>query len=492
MSSIPQLRVSFPNSTSAKAYDPSRIYLAPEYIFLENVFSPLVEFDKHGQIQSGVAERFEWDGDKARFSIRPNLKTIDGDPITARDAAASFKRLVILTENTHGNLKNLLCSDTLLEKLSDDCPGIEVEGNTLILQPTGKANGSMRQFFFPMLAAIDFAVIPSRAIDPKTLAITDYRNTSGPYFVEKDSSDGRIIWKANPFHYHYAKDIPQTIELIPSDPRNPGDSLVNFQNDIVDFISTVDKAPIDDIITFARGNNDSVLHTTMKIRTFIAFFTQNGREKLSPRTRFAIGKALKSVFVEKFSKQPGYEETNQVFPVFGEGGLKQEQAVEVKKHLDSVAEAGSGEGLTIRLVRISDQERIKALIVKKLPGIKVEDGQSVRFDAGLSASQFPEIEIAGPDTGFMEDIGLLSYSMAADHFGLGEENGRHWISEYMAIGDKAARLEKLRALHLQSLIKPVMVPLITSSYVALARKPWEIHLSKFYANNQFWLVRWKN
>jgi len=38
------LRVAFPAKNPVEQYEPTRILLAPEYIFLETIYSPLVEF----------------------------------------------------------------------------------------------------------------------------------------------------------------------------------------------------------------------------------------------------------------------------------------------------------------------------------------------------------------------------------------------------------------------------------------------------------------
>ena len=489
MKSSSTLRVAFPYALPASSYDPARIFLTPEYTFLEHVFSPLVELDPDGQIRSGVAEQFEWKQDGLHFVFRKDLKTIDGYPVQAEDAAFSLKRLIVITGNTHGNLKSLLCPNVALNSLSDSCPGIVVKGNTLILRPQGQAQDNMKRFLVPMLAAIDFAVIPKRSIDLKTFSIRDYRNTSGPYFVDKDSSTGYIVWKANRSHYHYNKNIPQVIKLIPSDPKNPEDSFRKFERNEVDVISTDDKAPIDKTIIFGQTRKDANLHVTMNIRTQVALFTQEGRKKLSPDRRFAIGKALKSIFVEAFSKCQGYEETVQYFPVFGEGGLEQEQVFRLNKRLTTVPPAMSGKGLLLRFIYMREPEKMRELIIKKLPGIEVEEGESTAFEEKGKNKRFPDIEISGRDTGYLEDIGLLSFAMSAGYFGLSKNSIEHWMQDYMSEKDKNRRIKKIRDLHLQALMEPVMIPMLSSPYVAVSRKPWEFNFPTFYSNTQYWLLR---
>ena len=130
------LRVAFPYDKPLSVYEPTRIHYAPEYILLENIYSPLIELHpENGEPVPGVADRFEWVGNELHFHIRENLKTADGNSITAHDVEFSLKRLLIKRGNTHGNFHDLMCTDLELKSIEDSCSGIRVEGNTLILAP---------------------------------------------------------------------------------------------------------------------------------------------------------------------------------------------------------------------------------------------------------------------------------------------------------------------------------------------------------------------
>lgn len=99
------LRVAFPLDRAVTEYEPTNISIASEYIFLENVFSPLVEMSESGAITPGVAETIHWENDKLILTIRKDLKTRSGRNVTAEDVLFSLKRLLVLTGNTHGNFK---------------------------------------------------------------------------------------------------------------------------------------------------------------------------------------------------------------------------------------------------------------------------------------------------------------------------------------------------------------------------------------------------
>ena len=163
---------------------------------------------------------FYWRDQKFYLVIRDDLKTVDGYPITAEDVMLSFKRLMILSQNTHGDFKSLVCPETELKSVFDDCPRMEIEGNTLILTPRYRSD-----LLVGMLSAIDFAIIPRKSFDPVSLKITDYRNTSGPYYVDQDNGDGNIVLKPNPTHFHFEESMAQEVRLIPTKDKNKGEII---------------------------------------------------------------------------------------------------------------------------------------------------------------------------------------------------------------------------------------------------------------------------
>lgn len=478
------LRVAFPYGEAARFYEPTRIHLAPEYIFLENTYSPLIELSpEDGTIQKGIAESWAWKNDELRLQIRPGVKTIDGREITADDAAFSLKRLIVRTNNTHGNLKDLVCGGAEVKSIEDSCAGIRVEGNTLVLKITGKS-----AFILPMLSGIDFAVIPRSSVDPKTLDIVDYRNTSGPYYVSKDSEKGEIELSVNPNHYHATKTIPEKIILVPTDPKNKTASLELYKNNRADFITTIDAARPEEVFQLSKENASSALHSTANIRTFALFFSERGMKEMTQEERLLLGKSVKQALAGHFLKLPGYENTDQFFPAHGDGAIEMEKAALLASRTPKI-DGFNGKKISITVVRVGDANIYKDLIEKALPSVQVSEGKNPpAFEKYNSMSEMPYASIGGPDTGFNEDISLISYSLTAGLFGLTPENRQKWLAEYMSLSGKDDRLKKLRSLHEGALKDVVFMPLFSSPYVALAREGWKINLSKILANNPLWLV----
>ncbi len=477
-------RVAFPVTQPALSYEPTNIHLDFEYIFLENIYSPLVEVDAKGIVQPGVAEKVDWEGDDLHLLIRSDLKTQSGAPITANDVAFSLKRLLILSGNTHGNFRDLICPGTQLKSIDESCPGMNVRGNTIVLSA-----GSRKSFLLPMLSAIDFAIIPKTSVDPVSLAIRDMKETSGPYFVSGDDGKGGIELAVNPHHYHYSKDIPQKITFVPVDSKTKGASLKALAEGRVDHLTTVDSSRSDEILAFAPSHSEYDLHVTMKIRSFILVFTGEGLSEFSDKERRYVGEKVTSAFATIYGQVPGFERRDEFFPGLGDGSLTAEQRAGFEK-LRADKSTALHKNIRLALLRRNNVEAWSVPIRHELPNADTFQMLEIPdFKKDLAPKDRPHAYIIATDTGFIEDIVLLSYSLNAGYFGLQTGERSHWLADYMAIDQKKERMDMLRKLHFEALSKPVLVPLMSAPYTALTRKPWKMELSDLYANNQLWQIQ---
>lgn len=477
------LRVAFPYDKAVSFYEPTNIHLAPEYFFLEYIYSPIVEIGTEGELAPAVAESFEWVGEDLHLKIRPDLKTIGGTLITADDVVFSLKRLLVKTGNTHGDFRALVCGSSPLNSINDNCPGIVKKGETIILKA-----GNRKTFLLPMLAAIDFAIVPRKSCDPKTLQIIDYRETSGPYYVSESDDKGRVILKANPSHYHYSPKMPQTVFLVPTDPKNKNESLSAFKEGKVDFITTIDSASPESVIDFGHEVSNAKLHKTMNIRSFILAFSKRGLSELSSNQRILIGKKAKEAFLNGYKSASGYQESFQFLPSFADGGLTKEE-VEVLKASQQKAEGEIPKKLKLVVIRMGDKEKFEKMFKDILPELEVEVGPPPEFGKYEKPEDVPHMSIGGPDTGFLEDIGLISYSLSAGLFGMTKLEREKWLSNYMSIPSKEERLLKLHELHKNQLTDPVVIPLMVAPYVAVIRSSWTLNFPQYYGNSPLWLIR---
>ena len=480
------LRVAFSHNKPADFYEPAEIHFTNEYVFLESVFSPLVELsDEQGAPVSSIAKEFYWQGRELHFVIRDDLQTIDGHKIGVDDVITSLKRLLILSKNTHGDFKNLVCPDIQLQTMEQDCPRIKKQGHTLILDLV-----EQKDFVIPMLAAIDFAIIPRSSIDLKTLKIIDYRNTTGPYYVKRDEGGGHIVLKANPTHFHYSPKMPQELVLVPTKGMSKDRVIELYKNGELDHITTIGGLFVSELKQMDSVNSN--FYESIYIQTEVAHITEKGKKRIPPARRLAFAKSLQKAFHEHYKEREGHRGIRQFFTASKGGqGLSRESEDLLNDTFRRAVMEQSGEGIFLGIFKSKGDglEEYSMLAKKSMPGLQVEQAKGMPAFTKLGDKDMPDFVIISTDSGFLEDIGLLSYTMNAGVFGLSPQEGKAWLKDYMDTTDKAERLRKLESMHTKSLTEGLMIPLIATPYVAVVKKPWKIYFSPLFGNNPFWKIR---
>ena len=479
------LRIDFPHIRKLEFYDPARIHFANEYIFLESIYSPLIELsDDKASPVPGIAREFYWEGSELHLVIRKDWKTVDGYKVNVDDVIFSLKRLILLSENTHGDFKNLICPDVELRTMEQDCPGmVKKGGDTLILKLRQR-----RDFIIPMLASIDFAILPKRSVKSPTLKIIDYRNTSGPYYVEESGDEGEeIVLRANPHHFHFRPKMAKKVVLVPHQGMNRKQVLDRYNQGEIDHITTVRGLTVDDTDSIDVGSR---FHQTIPIQTEIAYITQQGRERLSLERRLAFAKSLQKSFHDYCRNKKGCQTIRQFFLPLLNQGLSREEERFLDDTLKTVPMDKTGVGIRLGLFKSKQRglDEYTKISKKYMPEVNVERVEAIPAFARLAEEEVPDYILLVTDSGFLEDIGLLSYSINAGFFGLSRKEGRAWLKDYMSLQDKKERLGKLKQMHLMSLAEGLMIPLFSEPYIAVVRKPWRIRFSELFANNPFWKI----
>ena len=385
-------------------------------------------------------------------------------------------------ENTHGNFKDLICPDPSFQRIDDECSSISKgsDGKTLLLK-----TNSRRDFLLPMLAALDFAIIPQKSVDPKTLKIIDYRNTSGPYYVTEDKGDGNIILKANENHFLYSPDMVREIHLVSTRRNGQNLALELFKNDEIDHITTIEGLKVED--EKVLRNIQSNFHHTIYINSRRVFITEKGLQRIPLKRRLAFAKSIQRSFHDFYDSTEGYRPSREFILPFGGGGLSDEEIAFLDQTMSSVEMDLSGEG--IRVDVLNSYGKDTHIIKANMPHLTVKKGNGIPGFTSLADEDMPDYILSSTDSGFLDDIGFLSYSMSAGSFGLSREEGEKWLREYMNIDNKNERGKKVKELQLNALIEGRMIPLVTSPYIAVIRKPWTMNFPEIFANNQLWKIR---
>lgn len=475
----PELKVLVDSNNPPSVYDPAALNLTRDYFFSENLFSPLVGYSSENELVSELAERFWWSGDEAVFRMRSGLKTVDGSAIDAYDAEFSFKRAFVLGGTSYRFLSRMLCGRDVLKKIGDPCPGISVRdgGRTLALKL-----GKPKPYVFHLLANTAYAVVPRGSADPATLKITDYRNTSGPYFVESSAEGGDMVWKANSFHYRYSGRMPLEVRIVGEREYTPNEAALGLlEKGEVDYLPAFVVLKPEDKDDFAAAHAGYSVNFSRPIRMIYAVFT-GAMKRLSREERFFIARKLRSLYpLRRRMNDAPY----QLFSM--EGALSREQLAKVRAALDGSPELVIRKAVEARRLYsyfwLDGEE-----ITKWLPGLVYADKAPYRLRKNPPPLDF---FLGGGDIGYQEDVGLVLFYLEKEFFDMRPEEKEKWLAAYVAAGGKEERMLLLRELQYRTLAEGRVVPIGLMPYASLARRPWKFNYPAALAGDQLWRLRRK-
>lgn len=407
--------------------------------------------------------------------MRSGAGTVDGRPVDAYDAEFSLKRLFILGKS-YGPLGDLLCGPAPLKNQTDPCPGLRVldSGRTLAMRFSEK-----KDFLFHALTDISYAVIPRGSVSAATLAITDYRNTSGPYYVSADPGGGTWRLAANPLHHRYSRSMPQVVRAVPLKGLiNNDQALARLDAGEFDYLmNNLVKNPADKL-AFAGSHQGYSIHITQPVRLLYVVFTRKGLRRLTKEERFFISRKLRQVYL---AGRPMCTAPYQFFRM--EGALTRAQLEEVKTLLETGEDRPLEKSLTAGwlkqyLFRQEDD------LSEWLPGLATNPpAGAIGTEAG------PDFFLNAGDAGFQDDIGLIANYLTLPFFDLDEDEKKRWFKGFVSAAGKKERNELLRGLQYRTLESGKALPVALMPYASLARKPWKFNYPATFGSDNLWRLR---
>ena len=203
-----------------------------------NVYETLVKLDSNGNITQGSASSWEVSQDNLvyTFHLRDTMWS-DGSKLTSRDFFNGFK--YILEEETESpfayKLFPILNAQAFHDELVDETElGINiVDDNTLEIILERPREDILKiltlPYFTPLKSEQRFQLRIENELYPNA--------TNGRYFIDKESKEGFIILKKNPYHYDYESEHDIVIELITIE--NSSSRISAFQTGVVDIASNI-------------------------------------------------------------------------------------------------------------------------------------------------------------------------------------------------------------------------------------------------------------
>lgn len=473
---IMELNVAFVGDSNIKSFDTRKISNQSQTFLLRNLFSPLVDYDKNGQLVTAIAERFWWENDSLIFSFGENTRASNGTLIAAEDAAISIKRLIKDGNNKHGDIGLILCENNIdRSKIFEFCPGITVKDGNLILTPTKK---EYKDYLLPLLASVDFRIFPKASLDSNFDEIVDYSITSGPYFVSEIYPD-KFVLRANKHSYLFNENIADTVNLLFVKATEVVELFNSNKIDLIPSNIPLNKTQYFDL---ENSNKEGIdIFKTYNLKIFGVFFTDTGLTDFTADERFYTGKAL----IEPMEKARGYfnVNTSEFFQDFGEGYLNDSQLKTIERLRESQHELKFKRKIRIAVTKMYEDRW--AGFFEKYPMF-----EKVLIDTSPipeSMMKFVDAYIVAVDVAFNSSPSLLAFSLKQGYFGIYKDNLDLWFRNYINLG-KNEQLNELNTLHFNSLKNCNLYPVTKAPYIAISKKPWKIDLNKYFAATNLWQI----
>ncbi len=458
--------------------DPANIKYSDEFDFIDSLYSTLLRFNQSGKLELQLAESYQANDKTLTMKIREGIKTVDGYLITEKDVEKSFKRLLILNSNTHGKLDNFLELSKYPKNIEDECSCITTTKNHISFH---LKNSNLVSSFLIVLASADYSIIPSISINKDTLKISDYKNTTGPYYLSAREKNKVIFKKNNSILYHdnIGADIIEFTE-----DRETDVALKRLLNNEIDLLPTFYPTAYSKIKDFLT-NNEFNVHQSLPINLSYIQFTRRGIKRFNKEQRLIIANYLRNKAIEFLNPLMNYKISREFFSEVGRGSLTPEQLLEIEKINTPAIKDLNTLDISVRCMMLREKLGIEFTQFAKVKNSKVS------FDTYYtkeSYDQQPDVILHSTDAGFYDSLTLLSYLHYQQIFFDNETDLKNWIINFTELTDETKKEEMINKLHFDMLKSGVVFPIGFSRYYAIARKPWKIDAPKMYAGTPLWMI----
>ena len=234
-------------ATDISSFDPGQATDQPSLEAITMVFTGLVQFDDHLQVQPQLAQSYDIssDGLTYTFHLRPNLKFSDGQPLTASDVAYSIDRSL---SPELANLNGVTL--TYLGQIKDAPERVDNKISTLIGDSIKVLNSQTLQlivsaqnsYFLQALTYPTSYVVEKSVIDKWGSKWTDHlgdnggQGGAGPFKVQSYNHTTGIVFVPNPDYYGPQ---PQLQRVEYDFYRTPQSAFSAYKANQVDFVKAV-------------------------------------------------------------------------------------------------------------------------------------------------------------------------------------------------------------------------------------------------------------
>jgi hypothetical protein len=443
-----KIRIPISKNINIQKIDPINIRLVEDYLILENIYSPLISFDGN-EITYLLADEIKWIGNDVLIKMKNGLLDSQGNQITCKDLYKSLERMFKIKNPSHVKLTEMTISNDFNTSVQ-----LKNDENVVILKMKKKFH-----FFIPMLAQIDFAVIPSNSLD-ENLNIKTLLTTSGPFYLDLESG---FKMKKN-LNYIKKSNYADQIELIAVS------KIEDTEIDKFDLIPSF--FPLQNEINLS---NNFKIHKTIPMKVWKLVFTPNGLTSFDKEQRYYISNLIWNKSINVFKDKVL---TAQIFQNDSVFSLSQDEVSKIKSQY------------------LKKQKPIKQTIKIGVSVSRLDHYRNILQDENISINGFSTLDelnnfdlvLMNQDVGYEESAAFISYSLQSPFFGVDKVDANMFLKKYLDEDDKQKRIEVIKDISRYIFERATIIPLYFEEYVTRYKRNLMLENSKNTANLQFWKV----
>lgn len=455
---IDELKVAVLLEENITDYQTSNVNSATKYTFLEHLYSPIIEHNEKGLLESQFVENIEWYNKTLMLKIKKDIKYSDGSNLNCDVIHDSFQNALKMGALVHSDIGLFLLDGEKSIRCKDGFLTFELNKKT--------------DLFLSTLTTIDLAIVPSSKIDKKGL-IKDYSVTTGPYYVKAFAKNEVTLLKNQ--HYQTNREYPEKLILINSESSEHTISML--LNNKVDFTTTDDFLNDNERHKILEQNTKLKVHKTLPVKLRLLSLTKVGREKFSKEELNFLSIKFQDAF--EFGIK-----AHQFFPELAFGSIDKNKLEKVYK---LKREKQKEPSVKIKIaMHPAIEKKYNRELSKLLDFIEIVDIRTI-YDF---KNEIVDGYLMSVDTGYQENISMISYIFKTGFFG-DISNSTQYRDKFIDMEKTEKRVKFVEQLHENALASSYFVPLYISPYSLVGKEDFTSPVEKTFSNTRFWTLEKK-
>ena len=383
-------------SGDALTLDPHAQNEGPTHTIRHQMYEPLIIRDTTGAFEPALATDWAPSSDDPNvwvFNLREGVKFHDGSDFTAEDVVFSFER----AKQPNSDMKELIGSITEVRAVDDYTVEMVTDGPNPIL-PSNLTNLFIMDKGWT--EANDTVNVQDFEGGEITYATTN-ANGTGPYVLQSREPDVRTVMTKNDSYWGIDQFPLEVTEIVYTPIQNAATRVAALLSGEVDFLQDM---PVQDL---DRVNNADALMVKQAPQNRVIFFGMNmgaddieadnveGKNPLADvRVRKAMSMAINRDAIRQVVMRGQSQPAGMIAPPFVNGwteAMDSESSTDIEGAKALLAEAGYGDGFSIRLDCPNDRYVNDEAICQAAVGMMGQIGVTVNLDAKPKAQHFPLI-----------------------------------------------------------------------------------------------------